>query len=59
MQTANVNLDRAEHAYNTFTIFLKTPKIKIFMAKVEKGRISFETVKVKTVGELLPNPFRK
>lgn len=39
--------------------FAKNPKIKIFMAKTEKGRTSFETVKVKTMGELLPNPFRK
>jgi cytidine deaminase len=39
--------------------FAKNPKIKIVTAKAEKGRILFETVKVKTLGELLPYPFRK
>jgi len=39
--------------------FAENPKIKIVMAKAEKGRISFETVKVKTLEELLPFPFRK
>jgi len=39
--------------------FAENSKIKIVMAKAEKGRILFETVKVKTVEELLPFPFRK
>ena len=39
--------------------FAENPKIKIVMAKAENGRILFETVKVKTVEELLPFPFRK
>ena len=39
--------------------FAKNPKIKIVTAKVEKDRILFETVKVKTLRELLPYPFRK
>ncbi len=39
--------------------FAKNPKIKIVMAKAEKDRILFETVKVKTLRELLPYPFRK
>ena len=39
--------------------FAENPKIKIVMAKTEKGRILFETVKVKTLEELLPHPFRK
>jgi cytidine deaminase len=39
--------------------FTENPKIKIVMAKTEKGRILFETVKVKTIEELLPHPFRK
>jgi len=39
--------------------FVHKSKIKIVMAKVEKGRILFETVKVKTLEELLPSPFRK
>jgi len=39
--------------------FTKNPKIKIVMAKAEKDRILFETVKVKTFRELLPYPFRK
>jgi hypothetical protein len=29
------------------------------VAKVENGRILFDTVKVKTLEELLPFPFRK
>jgi len=39
--------------------FAKNPKIEIVMAKAENGRILFETVKVKTLRELLPYPFRK
>jgi len=39
--------------------FAENPKIKIVMAKTEKGRILFETVKVKTLEDLLPHPFRK
>ena len=39
--------------------FAKKPKIEIVMAKAENGRILFETVKVKTLRELLPYPFRK
>jgi len=39
--------------------FAKNPKIEIVMAKAENGRILFETVKVKTLAELLPYPFRK
>jgi len=39
--------------------FAENPKIKIVMAKSEKGQILFETVKVKTLEELLPFPFRK
>lgn len=37
----------------------KDPKIKIVMAKAEENRILFETVKIKTVEDLLPFPFRK
>jgi len=39
--------------------FAENPQIKIVTAKAENGRILFETVKVKTVEELLPFPFRK
>jgi len=39
--------------------FAENPKIKIVMAKAESGRILFETVKVKTLEEMLPFPFRK
>jgi cytidine deaminase len=39
--------------------FAKNPKIKIVTAKTEKGKILFETVKVKSLEELLPHPFRK
>lgn len=39
--------------------FAENPKIKIVMAKAENGKILFETVKVKTIGELLPYPFKK
>jgi hypothetical protein len=34
-------------------------EIKIIVAKTEKGRIAFETVKLKTIEELHPHPFRK
>lgn len=37
--------------------FSKSPKIKIVMAKVKNGKILFETVEVKTLGEMLPYPF--
>jgi len=39
--------------------FAASPKIKIVMAKAKDGRILFETVKVKTIEELLPFPFKK
>ncbi len=39
--------------------FTENLKIKIVMAKTEKSIIAFETVKVKTIGKLLPHPFRK
>jgi cytidine deaminase len=39
--------------------FAENPKIKIVMAKAERGKILFETVKVKTIADLLPFPFRK
>jgi cytidine deaminase len=39
--------------------FAENRKIKIVMSKAEKGRILFGTVKVKTLEELLPFPFRK
>jgi cytidine deaminase len=39
--------------------FAENPKVKVVVAKVENGRILFDTVKVKTLEELLPFPFRK
>ncbi|MGC8997836.1 MAG: cytidine deaminase [Candidatus Bathyarchaeia archaeon] len=39
--------------------FAESPEIKIVMAKVEKARVLFETVKVKTLRELFPEPFKK
>ena len=39
--------------------FADDSKIKIVMAKVENSRILFETVKIKTLEEMLPFPFRK
>jgi cytidine deaminase len=39
--------------------FSENSKIKIVMAKVEEGRILFETVNVKTLEEMLPFPFKK
>jgi len=39
--------------------FADNSRIKIVMAKAEKGRILFETVKLKILEDLLPFPFRK
>jgi len=39
--------------------FAENPKVKVVVAKVENGRILFDSVKVKTLEELLPFPFRK
>jgi cytidine deaminase len=39
--------------------FAGNPKVKIVMAKTENGRVLFDAVKVKTLEELLPFPFRK
>jgi len=39
--------------------FADNSRIKIVMAKAERGRIFFETVKVKILEDLLPFPFRK
>jgi hypothetical protein len=44
-----------EHIYD----FGENSRIKIVMAKVEKSRISFETVKAKTVEGTLPLPLEK
>ncbi|MGB9740586.1 MAG: cytidine deaminase [Candidatus Bathyarchaeia archaeon] len=38
--------------------FTDDSKIKIVTAKVKNGKILFETVKVKTLKELLPHPFK-
>jgi len=39
--------------------FADNPKIKIAMAKAENGRILSETVRVNTLEEMLPFPFKK
>ncbi|MEM3824122.1 MAG: cytidine deaminase [Candidatus Bathyarchaeia archaeon] len=39
--------------------FAENFKIKIVMAKAEKDKILFETLKINTIEELLPHPFRK
>jgi cytidine deaminase len=39
--------------------FAKNSKVKVVMAKTKNSRVLFETVKVKTIEELLPVPFRK
>jgi cytidine deaminase len=39
--------------------FAENLKVKVVMAKVENGRVLFDTVKVKTLEELLPFPFGK
>lgn len=39
--------------------FAEDPKVKVVMAKAKDGKLLSRTVDVKTVGELLPFPFRK
>ena len=39
--------------------FAVNSKVKVVMAKAEKGKILLETVRVKTVGELFPFPYEK
>ncbi|MCS7124368.1 MAG: cytidine deaminase [Candidatus Bathyarchaeota archaeon] len=39
--------------------FAENPEIKIVTAKVEDGKVLFETVKVNRLKELLPQPFKK
>lgn len=39
--------------------FAENPEIKIVMAKVENAQVLFETVKIKTLRELFPEPFKK
>jgi cytidine deaminase len=39
--------------------FAKSSQIEIVMAKARNGQVLFETVKVKTLKELLPSPFKK
>jgi cytidine deaminase len=39
--------------------FAESPEIKIVTAKVEDGKILFETVKVNRLRELFPQPFKK
>jgi cytidine deaminase len=38
--------------------FAGGPKVKVLMAKARSGKVLFEAVKVKTVGELVPFPYR-
>ncbi|MGB9959522.1 MAG: cytidine deaminase [Candidatus Bathyarchaeales archaeon] len=39
--------------------FAANPQIKILMAKVAGDKVLFETLKIKTIEELLPEPFKK
>jgi len=39
--------------------FAEKSKIKIVTAKMENGKVLFETVKVKTLKDLLPSPFKR
>jgi cytidine deaminase len=39
--------------------FAGNPKVKIVMAKAKSGKVLFGTVKVKTVEDLLPLPYRE
>ncbi len=39
--------------------FAESPEIKIVTAKVENAKVLFETVKIKALRELLPEPFKK
>ncbi|MEM0057452.1 MAG: cytidine deaminase [Candidatus Bathyarchaeia archaeon] len=39
--------------------FAESPGIKIVTAKVEDGKVLFETAEVNLLRELLPNPFKK
>ena len=39
--------------------FARKPKVKIIIAKADKGKALLETVDVKTIGELLPFPYKK
>jgi len=38
--------------------FAENSKVKVIMAKAEKSRIDSESVEIKTVGELLPFPYK-
>ncbi len=44
-----------QYIYN----FAESSKVKVVMAKAEKGKVLFKTVEVKTLGELLPFPYKK
>ncbi len=39
--------------------FAANPQIEILMAKVAGDKVLFETLKIKTIEELLPEPFKK
>jgi len=39
--------------------FAQNPQIKVIMAKADGGKVLFNTVQVKTLGELLPFPYQK
>ena len=38
--------------------FAENSKVKVIMAKAQKNRIDFESVEIKTIGELLPFPYK-
>ena len=44
-----------QHIYD----FVQNPQIKVIMAKADGGKVLFNTVQVKTLGELLPFPYKK
>jgi len=39
--------------------FAESPKLKVVMAKAKNGRVLFESVEVRTIGELLPFRYKK
>jgi len=51
-------LDRLGLVYSICDL-CENSRIKIVMAKVEEGRILFETVNAKTIEEMLSFPFKK
>jgi hypothetical protein len=54
MQTTNANPDHAEHAYSTFTILRKIPKLKLLWQNLKKAEFCLKRLKKRPLESYCP-----